>query len=52
MPAHAPLLPPQRALLPTVGLHVTFEFPGIVGNDNVDRREARVVPFRFAAKVH
>ena len=43
---------PQRAQLTAVGLHVAIEFPGIVGNDNVDRRETRVVPFRFAAKVH
>jgi hypothetical protein len=46
------VLPPQRTLLAAVSLYVTFEFPGIVGNDDVNRRETRVVPFWFAAKVH
>ena len=49
---HAALPAPQRAQLPAVRLHVAIEFPRVVGNLDVDRREARVVPFRFAAKVH
>jgi hypothetical protein len=49
---HPALLPAQRAQLAPVCLHVAIKLPSIVGNLNVDRREARVIPFRFAAKVH
>jgi hypothetical protein len=48
-PAQAAAL---RAQFPAIGLRVAIEFPGIVGNLDVDRRETEVVPFRFAAKVH
>ena len=44
-----PLPPPLCPLLPVVGLHVTVKFPRVVGNLYVDRRQASVVPFRFAA---
>jgi hypothetical protein len=40
------------AQLAAICLHVSIEFPSIVGNLDVDRREAKVVPVRFAAKVH
>ncbi len=50
--AHAALLAAPRAQLAAVCLHVSIEFPRVVGNLDVDRRETRVVPFRFAAKVH
>jgi len=36
-------------LLPVVSLHVTVEFPSIVGDLDVDRWQASFVPFRFAA---
>jgi hypothetical protein len=49
---HPALTPTESAQLTSVCLHVSIEFPSIVGNLNVDRREAKVVPFRFAAKVH
>ncbi|HEY5362223.1 MAG TPA: hypothetical protein VIJ82_31830 [Streptosporangiaceae bacterium] len=52
MEPHPALPPTQCAQLTPVGLHVSIEFPCVVGNLNVDRREPRVVPFRFAAKVH
>jgi hypothetical protein len=42
----------QGAQLTAICLHVSIELPSIVGNLNVDRREARIIPFRFAAKVH
>jgi hypothetical protein len=50
--AHPALPPPQRALLAAVCLHVSIEFPRVVGYLDVDRREAEVIPLRFAAKVH
>ena len=37
------------SLLPVVRLHVAIKFPRIVGNLDVDRWQASVVPFRFAA---
>jgi hypothetical protein len=49
---HPALLPAQGTQLTPVCLHVSIELPSIVGNLNVDRREARIIPFRFAAKVH
>src|ERR1022692_1240288 len=45
-------LPSQSAQLTTVCLHVTIEFPGIVGNLDVDRGEAEVIPVWFTANVH
>jgi len=45
-------LPPKGALLPVVSLHVTIELPRIIGDLDVDRWQASVVPFRFAAWVH
>jgi hypothetical protein len=43
------LAPPLGPPFPVVGLHVTVKFPRIVGNLDVDRWQASVVPFRFAA---
>ena len=48
----AALLAPLRALLAVVRLHVTVEFPRVIGNLDVDRWQASFVPFRFAAWVH
>jgi len=45
-------LPPLRAQLTVVCLHVTIEFPGIIGNLDVDRGKARIVPVGFTANVH
>ena len=47
--AHPPSQCPQLA---TICLHVTIEFPGIVGNLDIDRGEAEVVPVWFTANVH
>jgi hypothetical protein len=49
---HAAFPAAPRAQLPPVCLHISIKLPRVVGNLDVDRREARVVPFRFAAKVH
>ena len=38
-----------RAQLPVVRLHVTVKIPRIIGDLDVDRWQASVVPFRFAA---
>ena len=35
-----------------VGLHVAIEFPGVVGDLDVDRWQAVIVPSRVAANVH
>jgi hypothetical protein len=43
------LAAPLRAQLPEVRLHVAIEFPRVVGNLDVDRWQASIVPFRFAA---
>src|ERR1035441_4112610 len=43
---------PQRALLAMVKLPIAVKFPRIVGDLDVDRWQAKVVPLRFAAKVH
>jgi hypothetical protein len=50
--AHPAFPAAPRAHLPPVCLHIPIKLPRVVGNLYVDRREARVVPFRFAAKVH
>jgi hypothetical protein len=50
--AHPALPTALRAQFPAVSLHVAIEFPSIVRNLDVDRREAEVIPSRFAAKVH
>lgn len=46
------LPPPLSPKLPVVRLHVTVEIPRVVGNLDIDRWQASVVPFRFAAWVH
>jgi hypothetical protein len=46
------LLAPRGPLLAVVRLHVTIEFPRVIGNLDVDRWQASFVPFRFAAWVH
>src|SRR5215469_18786960 len=46
------LAAPLRAQLPEVCLHVAVELPRVVGNLDVDRWQASIVPFRFAAWVH
>ena len=53
-PAQAvgPLPPPQGPQLAMIGLHVAVERPRVVGNLDVDRGQAKVVPLRFAANVH
>jgi hypothetical protein len=52
MQAPAALAAPLRPQLPVVRLHVTVELPRVVGNLDVDRWQASIVPFRFAAWVH
>ena len=47
-----PAAPPFRAQLAVVGLHVTVEFPRIVWNLDVDRRQTALVPLGFAAHLH
>jgi hypothetical protein len=44
--------PPLGAQLTVISLHVTVEFPRVVGYLYVDRWQAKVVPSRIAAKVH
>src|ERR1019366_4620479 len=51
-PATMAQVTPQRALLAMVKLHIAVKFPRIVGDLDVDRWQAKVVPLRFAAKVH
>jgi hypothetical protein len=52
VPAPAPITSPQGTLLAAIGLHVPIEVPRVVGDLDVDRWQARIVPFRFAAWVH
>src|SRR5262249_62209972 len=44
--------PAQRAEFTVIGLHVAVEFPRVVGDLDVGRWQAVVVPSRFAANVH
>jgi hypothetical protein len=43
--------PPLGAQLTVISLHVTIEFPRVIGNLYVDRWQAEIVPSRVAAKV-
>ncbi len=43
---------PQGALFAIVSLHIASELPSVIGDLDVDRWQAKVVPLRFAAKVH
>jgi hypothetical protein len=42
-------MPAQRALLTAVRLHVPIKFPRVIGDLDVNRWQAKVIPFRFAA---
>jgi len=58
VPAHRAERPvPARtaaagSLLAMVGEHLAVEFPGVIRNLDVDRRQAAVIPPRFSARVH
>jgi len=45
-------VPPQRAQLTIVGLHISVQLPGIVGNFDVYMRQAVIVVSRFTALIH
>ena len=45
-------MPPQRAQLTMVGLHISVELAGIIGDLDVYSRQAVIVVSRFTALVH